>query len=431
METKVIKGNKSNYEINFILTDEEFWKYENKILKDFSKNMDVKWFRKWHIPLNIIKEKVEPEHIKVYLYEEVINKWITELLNEWKYKFIWQPYDINFKKNEKKWNVVICRMDVYPEVIEKNKNWETTKMWKIDIKINNDEINKAIESLKMNFADYKKTDKIVEGTTSKVLLEYLDKDGNVKTKKPIYVWKIEFEKDEAYKDMFLNKKEKEVFEIKYDEKNIFDELKLKKEEKVWIKTIRITVENITEIIYPDLDDEKTLKKILKSDDIKDKKWLLKFIEETLYANKEQQELLKEVDWYLKKIAKDSFEIEIPKTFVEMEVENKVKRLQEQYWWKENFEKYMQSMEKEKREDFLETLFLSSEEWLKKYFIFAKISELLKLWIDFQKVQWFEAEKKLYDTVMWKKKTLDKNKNEKKEVKKNVKSQKTSSKKTSK
>jgi hypothetical protein len=41
MEYKLIKGKQSNYEIQINLTDEDIKKFEEKILKDFQKNLEV------------------------------------------------------------------------------------------------------------------------------------------------------------------------------------------------------------------------------------------------------------------------------------------------------------------------------------------------------------------------------------------------------
>ena len=114
MEKKLIKLENSNYEIEVTFTDDEKQKAKETIIKHFGKDVKIPGFRNWNAPINLIEEKLNPEYIEMWMYEELINKWLHEILHEnTDIKFIGEPYDLN--KNEKE-NKVSVKLDVYPEI---------------------------------------------------------------------------------------------------------------------------------------------------------------------------------------------------------------------------------------------------------------------------------------------------------------------------
>jgi uncharacterized protein (UPF0305 family) len=68
------------------------------------------------------------------------------------------------------------KLDVFPEVIVSNSDWEKEHFDEIDNNPTKEEIDNAMTSLKKNYADYKDTDLIKEDTISKLSIEYLAKD---------------------------------------------------------------------------------------------------------------------------------------------------------------------------------------------------------------------------------------------------------------
>lgn len=68
-------------------------------------------------------------------------------------------------------------MDYYPEVIEKNNNYKTIKISKIDDKITSEDIKVAMQNLAREYATYDPSEKSDHDTTDRLLVKYINKDG--------------------------------------------------------------------------------------------------------------------------------------------------------------------------------------------------------------------------------------------------------------
>jgi FKBP-type peptidyl-prolyl cis-trans isomerase (trigger factor) len=68
-------------------------------------------------------------------------------------------------------------LDVYPVVTVHNDDWKKTTLTKIDPSVTQKQIDEAVYNFKKQYADYEDTDKITEGTVTRVNYDVLDKDG--------------------------------------------------------------------------------------------------------------------------------------------------------------------------------------------------------------------------------------------------------------
>ena len=79
------------------------------------------------------------------------------------------------------------KLDVFPEVEIKNDKWKEKKIKKLDVKVDDAEIEQSFANLKKNFADYQDAEAIELDTVSKIALEWLDKNGEVLDKGTTYL----------------------------------------------------------------------------------------------------------------------------------------------------------------------------------------------------------------------------------------------------
>ena len=82
MEKKLIKLEESNYEIQVTFTNEEKEDAKKEAIKVLGKDVKIPWFREGHAPINLIEEKLNPDYVKMWTYEYLINKWLREVLVE-------------------------------------------------------------------------------------------------------------------------------------------------------------------------------------------------------------------------------------------------------------------------------------------------------------------------------------------------------------
>jgi acyl carrier protein len=75
-------------------------------------------------------------------------------------------------------------------------------------------------------------------------------------------------------------------------------------------------------------------------------------------------------------------------------------LEQRFGNKEKVSDYFKQLWEEKSKQFVEEISKASQDSLEKFFILQKITEELDLEIDRQKLDHLEAEKKLYEKVMW-------------------------------
>ena len=406
MEKKLTKWNQSNYEIELIVTPEEKEKARQQMLKGFQKDMDLPGFRKWFVPLSLVEQNIKPEYMNVWIYEEVINKWLREIINEnQKLKFVGEPYDVN--QNEKDWKMIVTfRLDVFPEVEILNDDWTSHKMKKIETEVTEDEIKNAVKELKRNYADYQDHDVISTETISKISMEYLDKDWTVKHTSSLFIWEPEYNEDPFYKNTFVDKKKDESLELNYKHEDMPKQVQFTKSDDK-PHSVRFTVKDIKKVIYPEMTEEMLTKLFGKDSTVKNEAQLKDFITDTIKKHKSDQELVKLIEEFLNKTRWSSMKVDLPKTLIEKEYENRLHNLEHRFWDKERFEWFFKQMWDEKAKAFVNDMKKSAAESLEKYFILMKAVEKLWLDVNWNNPQELEAERKIYEALTWGVKTAPK------------------------
>ena len=429
MKHTLKKWKASNYEVEIIFTSDDKSKEKDHVLLSFQKDMEKPWYRKWHVPLDIVEKNVDPQYFEMAVTEHIINHALQHILEENSdIKFIWEPYGYNQNKKDDETTVTIF-LDVYPEVEIKKDDWKKETIKPISTKVEEKEIDEAIHNLKKNYADYQDTDKLEEDTVSKITLNFVDKKGETLEKGTSYIWEPEFNEDPFWKKTFLGKKKWDVVDIKYDEKKLPIVLQVKdKENKP--ETLKVTISDIKKQILPDFTPETMERLFWKESTVKNEKELRDYIKDQLAIQKEQNELIRWVEEYVSKIREKFMSVIIPKTMIDEEFKSRVHSLEHRFWSKEKVQEYMKSMTEEQAKDFVDSIQKASAESLEKFFILNKVAELL--WIDLDWEKWaqdFGVERRIYEYFNPTDKKEEKKaaKSEKKETKKAEKTEKKSKK----
>lgn len=401
MKKELKKLDNSCYEIQLITEPTDHEKARQEVLKHFQKDLELPWFRKGFVPMDMVKEHINQEYLIVWEYESLVNMWLQEVLKEnQNIRFIGEPYDF---KQDKKWDSdvkdenihISLKLDVFPEVEVVNEDWKNAKMDELKIDVEDKEIDEALINIKKNYAEYKDADVISQNTVSKVGLRFIDKDGQEVDKWSLYVWEQEFNEDKFFVDTFVGKKKDEEFELKYDEKKLPATLHAKKPDA---NKVILKIEDIKEVVLPEFTAD-LLKKMFGNDQIKDEAGLRVFIKDTLVQQKSDTELVQWIEKLLQDIRKNTMKIAIPNTLIEEEFKSRMTNLEGRFGGKEKLTEYFKQMWEDKAKQFNDDIKKAAADSLEKFFILQKFGELLELNIDRQNPnQWLEIEKKIYEKL---------------------------------
>lgn len=398
MEKQLTQGKQCNYQVTFTFTDAEKAGVKNHVLEHFAKDMNIPGFRAGKVPLHMVESKVQPAYVQMAITEHLVNKGIQELLGENKdLKFIGEPYAFDTKK-DKGTTTVSFSLDVYPEVEVKGKSWEKVQMNALSVEATEKEVEDSLLNIQKNYADYKDTDTIaVKDTLSKLGLEFFDKEGKSVEKGTTYLGETEFAEDKFWEKTFDGKKKGELVELKYDMKKFPAVLHAKKGDAA---SLKVTVQDVKQILLPELNDEMIVKLFGKDAEVKTNAELRDYIKKEILKQKQESWLVQTIEDYLNEVKKAGVSVIIPKTMVDQELKVRMQNLEKRFGSAEKVKEYFQQLGEEKAKEFVEGVQTAAAESLEKFFILNKITELLGLTIDWNAEQEpFFVEKQLYTKLV--------------------------------
>ena len=395
MNKKLTEGKNCDYIITVSFWDEDKSKVRWHVLEHFAKDMKIPWFRAGKVPMHIVEKNIEPVYIDMTITEHLINDAIQEILKENKdIKFIGEPH--GYETKEDKWTTnVTFHLDVYPEVKVDGKKWESIKMKEIKVEATDKEVEDSLLNIQKNYADYKDAETISDkNTISKLGLEFVDKNGETVDKWTTYLWETEFNEDKFWAKTFNGKKKKEEIELAYDEKKLPQVLHAKKGEA---KKVKITIQDVKEVVLPELNDKMIEKLFGKDAEVKTNAELRAYIKKEIVNQKEENELVQTIENYLNDVRKSGVNVVIPKTMIDQEFKVRMDNLKHRFGSEDKVKEYFTQLGEEKSKEFVEGVQSAAAESLEKFFILNKITELLWLninWNDQNQEPLF-VEKQIY------------------------------------
>lgn len=397
MQKNIVLGKNSNYDITITASKEDMQSAETRSLKHFQKDVSIQGFRKGEVPLNMVKERIDPQHIMIAIYEDIINTGLQEILQENPdIKFIGEPYDIQPQENEEHMTISL-KLDIYPEVEILNTKREKHSIAAIETKPTQEEIDNALIQLKKNYANYQDHPTIELDTISKIKTEYKDKNGNILHTTNTFLGEPEFSAEKYWKETFIDKKKDESFDIKYTSK-LPQQLHYTREEGK-PTTITVTPIDIKKVVLPEFNEEMLKKLFGPESEVKNEKELIQFIIKSLEEQKEEVELIKAIENYVNKVRDESMKVSMPHTMVEHEYKSRLENLHKKFGnSKEKMQQFLDSMDDEKKKNFLDDIRNSAKESLEKFFILKHICDQLGLEINREQPSKLEIEYKLYEKV---------------------------------
>ena len=399
MNKKLTEGKNCDYIITVSFWDEDKSKVRWHVLEHFAKDMKIPWFRAGKVPMHIVEKNIEPVYIDMTITEHLINDAIQEILKENKdIKFIGEPY--GYETKEDKWTTnVTFHLDIYPEVKVDGKKWEGIKMKEIKVEATDKEVEDSLLNIQKNYADYKDAETISDkNTISKLGLEFVDKNWETVDKWTTYLWETEFNEDKFWAKTFNGKKKKEEIELAYDEKKLPQVLHAKKGEA---KKVKITIQDVKEVVLPELNDKMIEKLFGKDAEVKTNAELRAYIKKEIVNQKEENELVQTIENYLNDVRKSGVNVVIPKTMIDQEFKVRMDNLKHRFGSEDKVKEYFTQLGEEKSKEFVDGVQSAAAESLEKFFILNKITELLWLninWNDQNQEPLF-VEKQIYGKLV--------------------------------
>lgn len=129
-------------------------KAEKRTIDELSKQLKLKGFRPGKIPESMIREEIDPEHIRVRTLEFALPMVLQEIAEEKKHRLIGRP-SVNFSALEPL--KIEVEYDVYPEL--KIGNYKSIKTPLKKKTASEKEVEEAIDNLKKRFTEYKPVDR--------------------------------------------------------------------------------------------------------------------------------------------------------------------------------------------------------------------------------------------------------------------------------
>jgi len=173
----------------------------------------------------------------------------------------------------------------------------------------------------------------------------------------------------------------------------------KKAEADKVTELQCTIQDVKQIVLPEINDEMLEKLFGKDSQVKNEKDLLTFIETSIGEQKYETELMKQIEELLNTVKDKNLKVQVPHTLIEEEGKSRIDNLQKKFGSKERVDEYFKKIGEEKTKEFLDDIKRASKESLEKFFVLQKLVQLLELEINRENPGHLEIEKKVYEKLV--------------------------------
>ncbi len=327
--TYKIEEKETEISVSFEIPWEELEKDFNKLVKDASKNVSVKGFRKGHVPEDVAIAQVDKASILSQVVNEKLTKEYNEIVKEGKYKFIGSP-EVQIKKIAEGNTVEVdLTISLMPEV-ELPKDWKkivkkvNKENEKENVAVSDEDVDAELKKLAESRAQLKEVDRKAKKGDSVKIDFVVKKDGVVieggtSKNHAIVLGSGTFIPGFEDNVIGMKKGEEKSFELEFPKEYHAKHLAGAK------ATFDVTLNVVEERIVPEIDDEfaKSLGK-----DIKDLKNLKENLKEGMQKEKEGQFTEKKRTSILEALIEKT-QTKIPKNMIKEELDVMVSEMEQQ------------------------------------------------------------------------------------------------------
>lgn len=219
-----------NAVVKINLIKDDYLPKVDTVIKDYTKKVDLKGFRKGHVPVGLVK-KMYGNQILVETLDKIINEELNNYIKENKIEIL--GYPLSKTNGEQEFDVnnpvdyeFLFELGLAP-AIELKVLSPQTKITQYDITVNDELISEEVERLRKRFGKMTNPDTIEKEDTIYVELEELDEKGNLKENgvKNTTTIALDMIKDKKASEKVLTLKKEDSMEM-----NIFEAIDRDQEE---------------------------------------------------------------------------------------------------------------------------------------------------------------------------------------------------------
>ncbi len=362
MDYKIKALPQSLVEITVTISDEKMGEFIKKATEEISRDIEVKGFRKGHVPPQILEQHVDKKYIIAHAQDMAIGNTYAEIATKEKLQVVTRP---EVKIEQEAPLTYVATVAVMPQV--EITDHRSLKVKKEEVTVTEKDLDDVVADLKKYNTIYKDVEReLKKGDRAEIDFEGFDEQGaavpNTKsTNHPLIVG--EGTLIPGFEDHLigLKKADKKEFELTFPgdyHKKDFQKKKMK---------FKVEVKRIEEPSAPELDEALIEKATGKKHTVEEFK---KEIMENIRLKKEEGAKVKQENAYIEKVLKE-MKVELPQIMINDEVEFMIAEIKEEVEAK--------NMEFQK---FLEQAKLTMEDLQKKYHAEAEKRVKIRLALQF-------------------------------------------------
>ncbi|MDO8530275.1 MAG: trigger factor [bacterium] len=377
MKTELKKLEKSQVEIDFELTAEEFQKHIEKALEQLRGHVKMDGFRKGHVPADMVEKQVGQENLLMEAGDLAVKKSYAAFVTEQKIEPIGDP-EVQIKKIAKGSEFVFTvKVAVLPEIQLPEYKEIAGAIKGTEIKIEPQEIDEALQYLQKSRAKFSQQDKEAQNKDF-VEIEYSNKDinGGKEIKDRFVMGEGGFMKDFESKLVGMKAGEEKEFMAKFPE-NTPNKTLAGKDSQFKVKML-----SVQKMELPEINDE-----FAKSLGVFDSLVALKEnLNEGITLEKNEAERQRNRGEILGKIS-EKITFDLPEKMVQYEQERLFEDLKNQiaHNFKMPFEDYLTSIKKTE-EEIKASFKLEAEKRIKNFLVLREIGKAENIEVSAEELQ---------------------------------------------
>ena len=364
-----------NHIVTMTVTGDDWTKTLDKTKKELTKNLEIKGFRKGHVPANIADKYVTDQHVQGKASEIIIDKEYAKILEKLQEEKIITRPAINIVKISDSEFEATFTSAIYPEIkLGKTSGFDVK--WEAD-KATKEEIEAEIEKLSAHFKTTKEIEgdrKLKDGDTANI--DFLGKkdgvafDGGEAKGYDLVIGSNSFIPGFEEQMKGMKKGEEKVIELTFPEN--YPSKDLAGADVTFDVTLNSIKEEV-ELEGKELDERLKMMGFKSMDDMKEKvEFFINDQKESAANDKYFNEVVDEI------LADDKTEIEIPDALIEDEQANQLKTFEEQLAKQGmKLDQYLEMIKKDRKEFIEENLKENALKRIKHGLVYTQLIDELK------------------------------------------------------
>lgn len=395
MQYTLTQGNQSNLQVDVMCTQADLDTYKQQALHYFQKDMDIKGFRKGHVPLAMVEEQINPQYLLMAIYGEAVDRSLKQIIAEQpEYRLIGEPYDLHQEPKDDTL-MITYKIDLYPQAIVQSDNRQSIKPQIVDLAVTEEELTKSIEQLCREHAEYQNVPVSDVNSIIRLRFSYLDENGAQIDQGVGFRGPDDAAEHPGLQETFVGLQVWDTRQIPYSQTD-FPKFFLSTKKDLPIQTLHMEVTMISQQVIPQFNEENIKKRFSDASSLDQ---VTQEMKTQLQHYKSDQAYIQAIDAYISEVIKD-IEVALPKTILDAEIKSRKETMTKRFGGEIQYQKYMDQMTEEQKQEMNNSIATSAQESLTKYFVMDVVLKHHNIDInDYKNDSGSKLEQTLYDKLM--------------------------------